>query len=402
MSALLGGVLGVAGAPCLGGCVGASAERPSDACPGARWTPGLVEIHHLALGQADATLIVGPTGRSLLVDVGEERWGADAGARQVGALIEGVLGCRHIDTVLLTHFHLDHTGVVGVGGLWHLIERQGFTVGRTLHRDVFGQLGRAGAVAEGWAGYLAGAGAIRLNASVARVGTLVDLGPGVRFRVVGADGSPGLIGGRHDDDDFPPNEDDYSLAAVLRFGAFDYFIGGDLSGHHAQGPAGAVATGSDGYAYHDVERHVARLVGDVDVYRINHHGSAHASSSTLMAQLAPRVAVLSVGDGNPFGHPHTAAVERITRTAAHARLYATARGNPRTRLGDDARVVGDVVVRTDGVGFDVAGDRFRAMDPRRTDADGDGYFVEADPDDRNPAVVPAAFGGCDEAYERCP
>ena len=40
-------------------------------CGAGTWQPGALEIHHLALGQADATLLVGPTGRSLLVDVGE-------------------------------------------------------------------------------------------------------------------------------------------------------------------------------------------------------------------------------------------------------------------------------------------------------------------------------------------
>lgn len=30
-----------------------------------------------------------------------------------------------IDYVVLTHFHVDHTGYVGRGGLWHLAETLG-------------------------------------------------------------------------------------------------------------------------------------------------------------------------------------------------------------------------------------------------------------------------------------
>src|SRR5262245_14610601 len=88
-------------------------DEPGAACGAGSWRPGTLEIHHLALGQADATLIVGPTGRSLLIDVGETAWDASDGARTVGASIEATLGCRRLDYVLITHFHLDHVGYVG-------------------------------------------------------------------------------------------------------------------------------------------------------------------------------------------------------------------------------------------------------------------------------------------------
>ena len=42
-----------------------------------------------------------------------------------------------------------------------------------------------------------------------------------------------------------------------------------------------------------------------------------------------------------------------------------------------------------------------ASDPVRVDSDGDGYFIEADPDDTAAASVPAPNGGCDAAYEAC-
>jgi hypothetical protein len=64
-------------------------------------------------------------------------------------------------------------------------------------------------------------------------------------------------------------------------------------------------------------------------------------------------------------------------------------------------VGGNIVVRTDGSTFSVNGDVYRAVDPVRVDADGDGYFREADPDDGDPNVRPIARGGCDPRYQPC-
>ena len=82
---------------------------------GGTWQPGWLEIHHIDAGQVCSTLIVGPTGRSLLVDAGEADWQADDGALIVGPYIKNVLGSSHLDYVLLSHFPLDHTGYPGNG-----------------------------------------------------------------------------------------------------------------------------------------------------------------------------------------------------------------------------------------------------------------------------------------------
>jgi competence protein ComEC len=43
--------------------------------------------------------------------------------------------------------------------------------------------------------------------------------------------------------------------------------------------------------------------GPVDVLKIAHHGSADAGLAALLERTSPRLAVISVGAGNPFGHP---------------------------------------------------------------------------------------------------
>jgi hypothetical protein len=364
-------------------------------CGGGSWQPGALEIHHFAIGQADATLLVGPGGETLLVDLGETAPERSAGAERVGAAIERVLGCRRLDQALITHFHLDHAGAVGQGGLWHLVERQGFHVGRLLHRDAAGFRGEAGDTLAGWRGYLAqlaGAPGRRPRPVLVAEGVPLSLGPAVAARVVAVDGAGVLHPGDFSGAPAPPSENDYSVALALRFGRLDYFVGGDLSGEHLALRGGP--------SYHDVETAVAARVGDVDVYRVDHHGSAHASNPTLLGQLDPRVAIVSAGRGNPHGHPHAETMDRLLQRSA---VYVTEAAGSAAAGGRAARVAGDVVVRTrDGLAYTVAGDAFLAEDPPRADGDGDGYFREVDPDDRDPAARPRPFGGCDPAFQRCP
>jgi beta-lactamase superfamily II metal-dependent hydrolase len=363
---------------------------PSRACGTGTWQPGTLEVHHFAIGQADATLVVSPTGRTLMVDLGEETPLSQRGAERVGARLETTLGCRQLDHVLITHFHLDHVGQPGVGGLWHLVEVQDFSVGVTLHRDLTGFAGEQGPLQRSWQDYLGlGARWSLRPGLVHRGASQIDLGPQVSLRIVGVDGAGTLRPGREGTTS-APNENDLSVAFHLRFGSLDYFLGGDLSGQLA--PAGTSSS------YHDVETPLARDLPDLDVYRVNHHGSDHSSNATFLAQTDPEVAIVSVGEGNRYHHPHRAALERLAGTGA---VYLTQRGDPATPLRA-ARVAGDVLLRSgDGRRYTVDGDPFLATDPARIDGDGDGYFREADPDDAAPTRVPAPRGGCDPEFQSC-
>ena len=45
------------------------------------------------------------------------------------------------------------------------------------------------------------------------------------------------------------------------------------------------------------------LVGRVDVLKVGHHGSKNALTPELAAALSPRIALVSAGAGNRYGHP---------------------------------------------------------------------------------------------------
>jgi len=362
------------------------------ACGTGSWTTGNLEIHHINIGQGDATLIVGPTGKSILMDAGESYWNSSADAQTVGPYIEGVLGCKQLDYVLISHFHVDHIGYVGYGGLWNLVNVQGFTVGQMLHRNYNSYLGTTSGTFDNWKTYLASAeGQAALHPVVAVEGTgQVNLGSGVSFRIVAVDGNGNLMPGDFSQDSTPPSENDYSIATLLSFGALDYWIGGDFSGQFE--------ISGFGYGYHDIEQTVADEIGDVDVYRVNHHGSDHSNNAAFIAQLNPEVCVISVGDDNSYGHPRQDVVDRLLSTCE---LYQTEHGDPAVNTGA-AFIEGNIVLKTgDGNAYTVNGRPYFASEPAPADNDSDGYFVQVDPNEANANVIPAMYGGCDLMYQKC-
>jgi competence protein ComEC len=75
-----------------------------------------------------------------------------------------------------------------------------------------------------------------------------------------------------------------------------------------------------------------------DVLKVAHHGSRYASGARFLRAVRPRVAVISAGAGNEYGHPAPITLARLGRLGAA--VY-------RTDLD------GDVTVETDGAAIRV-------------------------------------------------
>jgi competence protein ComEC len=53
----------------------------------------------------------------------------------------------------------------------------------------------------------------------------------------------------------------------------------------------------------------------VDVLKVGHHGSRWATGDRWLEELRPRIAVISLGKRNRYGHPHAETLERLQQHA---------------------------------------------------------------------------------------
>lgn len=131
------------------------------------WTQGELNTYWFDVEQGDSQLVVGPTGKTLLIDLGETAWnstGTNTKATLVAQRIRDICGIAsgpvHLDYVLASHHHLDHIGYAAnpndtttVGnGIYQLLTPAstgglGFTVGELIDRDGAGQ--RSGVAGHG-------------------------------------------------------------------------------------------------------------------------------------------------------------------------------------------------------------------------------------------------------------
>jgi competence protein ComEC len=75
----------------------------------------------------------------------------------------------------------------------------------------------------------------------------------------------------------------------------------------------------------DTEAEAEAAMGDqdvrADVLKVGHHGSAYSSSDTWLDRVQPKIAVISCGRHNSFGHPSLETLARLQRH--HVRTYRT-------------------------------------------------------------------------------
>jgi competence protein ComEC len=59
-----------------------------------------------------------------------------------------------------------------------------------------------------------------------------------------------------------------------------------------------------------------RELPSVDILKVAHHGSATASTPAFLDRVQPRIAIVSSGAGNPYGHPAHSTIDRLQATGA--------------------------------------------------------------------------------------
>ncbi|GAA2944446.1 ComEC/Rec2 family competence protein [Streptomyces flavovirens] len=222
------------------------------------------------VGQGDAMVLAAGEGTGVVVDTGPDPRPVDRCLRD--------LGITRVPLVLLTHFHADH--VRGLPGV--LRGREVGAVQTTILQEPAEQ-----------------AAFVRRTAAAAHV-PLVPAVLGERRRLGPLDWQvlwpvaqgPGAV------PYFLTEPNDSSLTLFARSGALTLLLLGDLEPPAQQGVL---------RSYPALPR--------VDVLKVAHHGSAYQDTA-LLRSARPRLALISCGTGNPYGHPAARTLEALRAEGA--------------------------------------------------------------------------------------
>ena len=245
--------------------------------------PTGLRIVMLDVGQGDGILLQTKAG-SVLVDEGPPEAGVAAQLRSIGV--------RRLAALVVTHPHRDHVGGAAdvvdslpVGFVLDPLEPTDSPDEAALERESR----RHG-----------------VKIVPARVGQLFQLGE-LRLRVLWPDG-PGL-----------PDEDPHEHGVVLlaSYGQFDALLTGD-----SESPVTLPLNPPK-----------------VELLKVAHHGSSDDGLDDLLELLHPRIALISVGEGNDYGHPAPSTLSALSSFPGLA-VY---------RTDEDGRIT----VESDGASFSV-------------------------------------------------
>lgn len=277
-------------------------QRPHAQASGAR-------IFFVDVGQGASTLIVSPTGKTLLVDGGPPGGGA-----KVNALLT-TLGISAIDFTVVTHYHIDH--ISGVTELLNLGRVAGTAFDNGDGADVQppGTSTSPNSTRGNYLNYITATGHAGVTRQTIQPGQVIDLGGGMRATCIVAGGRM-LSGGSAAITNADLNTESISL--LIEYNDFDYLVSGDLTG------GGSTSTAKTP----DIETYVGQMVGDVDVVQLDHHGSTTANNQVFLSALKAEVAFAQTGETNTFGHPNRETVNKYLNTSDTAGHSFTSTGVP--------------------------------------------------------------------------
>jgi beta-lactamase superfamily II metal-dependent hydrolase len=278
------------------------------ACPMVRAAQGgdhgQLQIYFIDVEGGQSTLFVTPDKHSLLIDTG---WPGNS-SRDASRIADAAkqAGVSKIDYVLLTHYHVDHTG-----GVPQLVEK--IPVGTFIDHGPLREPGDK-ATADAYAAYQKVLASGKYHHLVAHAGDVLPI-PGMHIKVISADGNlikTPLPGGGEADtycaksEKRPADqtENARSVGLEITFGKLRILDLGDLTW--------------------DKEMDLLcpkNVIGHVDLLIVSHHGWYQSSSPALVDAVHPRVAIMDNGAKKGGSKPTVERIRAIPGLEAEYQLH---------------------------------------------------------------------------------
>lgn len=236
-------------------------------------TENTIVVNYLDVGQGDSEFIQLPNGKCMLIDASTSNYGT-AIANRITAL-----GYTKIDYLVATHPHADH-----IGGMKQIVES--FDIGEIYMPMVSTNT-------QTYENLLQAISDKGLSIKTAKAGTVVLDEDELRIEMLAPVNSAynGL--------------NNYSAVIKIKYGDTVFLFMGDAE---MLSESEIMST----YSKEDLK---------ADVLKVGHHGSNTASMPEFINAVSPKYAVIEVGEGNSYNHPHAEALEALDN--AGAKVYRT-------------------------------------------------------------------------------
>jgi competence protein ComEC len=242
--------------------------------------PNVLEVTAIDVGQADSTLVISPTGKTILIDAAGPLGFGHASEFDFGENVVSPYlwsrGITHLDAVVITHGHSDHVG--GMHAIFNNFKPR-----------------------ELWLGP---------NTAPPVLKPIVDQARGLSaaVRVYGA-GDSFDWGGVHVRTLSPPRDWPFSERPENNDSLVLQFLYGNTS---------ALLTGD---AQRQIEPRMIALHPASTLLKVAHNGSLTSTTPEFLAAVHPQYAFVSAGFRNQFHHPRPETLAKLS--AAHVSTYRT-------------------------------------------------------------------------------
>lgn len=241
-------------------------------------TEGTVVVHFLDVGQGDSEFIQLPGGKCMLIDAGTAEYGAVIADRI------SEMGYTKIDYLIATHPHADH-----IGGMKEIVEC--FDIGEIY-------MPRAETNTKTYENLLLAVSDKGYSINTAKAGKVMFSENDVTAEFL-APGSAAY-----------EDLNNYSAVVKMQYGSNSFLFMGDAEELSEQ----------------EILNKYSNEELKADVLKVGHHGSDTSSSTAFINAVSPEYAVIEVGKGNKYNHPHYETMNKLSESGAEI-LRTDSQGN---------------------------------------------------------------------------